>query len=147
MRTSKNAEQNAFAQVVRLMFFYPLVLVAKVIQISGPDSLDSSDEKAIITVTLYDKLSWGAGIVTRASQHALLSSQSLGHIFDLLRCPSDGLTMNSAQPISLSEEQLQPATNTDGCAICIDDIVYGDDLQMNYAEYTSCLSTLLLSTN
>lgn len=117
MRTSKNAEQNAFAQVI-----------------SGPDSLDSSDGKAIITVTLYDKLSWGAGIVTRASQHALLSSQSLGHIFDLLRCPSDGLTMNSAQPISLSEEQLQPATNTDGCAICIDDIVYGDDLQMNYAD-------------
>jgi len=117
MRSSKNAEQNAFTQVA-----------------SGPDFLDSSHEKAIITVTLYDKLSWSGGIVTRASQCALLSSQTLGHIFDLLTCPSNELAVNNMNPIPRNEEQLQAVTGTEGSVICINDIAYGDGSPARYAD-------------
>ena len=110
------------------------------IQASGLDSLDSSDEKAIITVTLYDRLSWGGGTVTRASQCALLSSQTLGHIFDLLTCPSNEPALSTTNPIPPSEERLQAVTSTDGSVICINDIAYGDGSSENYAEYTSYLS-------
>jgi len=135
MRSSKNAEQNAFAQAVRPFCIHMIFPVSDVIKTSGSDSLDSSDVKAIITVTVYDRLSWGAGSVTRASQHALLSSQTLSDVFDLVPCPPNGLAVESASPTPPCEEQLQATTNTDDCVICINGIAYGNGSQTDYAEY------------
>jgi hypothetical protein len=96
--------------------------------------LDLSDEKAIITVTLYDRVSWGSGNPTRASQYALLSSQTLGHIFDVLPCSSNEHVVSRMNTVPPSEE-LQPAINADGCVICINGIAFDDGSQVNYAEY------------
>ena len=91
--------------------------------------MTSFDQKAIITVTLYDRLSWAAGSVARASQHVLLSSQTLGHIFNLLPCPSNGLAADRTD----GEDQSQ--ATAEGGVICIDDVAYSDTSQVNYAEY------------
>ena len=98
--------------------------------------MSSSDEKAIVTVTLYDRPSWSGGTVTRASQYALLSSQTLGHIFDLLACPSNELAVSNMNPIPPGEEQPQAVSSADGCVICINGIAYDDGSPVKYAEYT-----------
>ena len=101
-------------------------------KLEGTSSAVSGGPKAIITVTVYNKVSWSAGALARASQHVLLSSQTLGDLIDIIPCVT-------ARNFSRMNEQAghEAAGDTDnGCVICIENVAYGDGRSaVDYARY------------
>ena len=114
IRTPRNSDYNTRAKLVSLLPFESFQSPS-FSQKKNSDSLLSN--QAIIILTVYDKVTWGG--ICRRSQHALLSSQTLGDLFDAIPCP----------PIKYRD-------GTDfGCVICMDGIAYGDGHGQNdYAE-------------
>lgn len=87
-----------------------------------PGELQSPTTPVIIKFTNYVKASWGG--VLRASEHAILSCQTLSDLIDVIRCPS------LHRP-----GQLDGQLPSNGCVFCFEDRVYADDhLEENYAE-------------
>ncbi|KAH9949551.1 snRNA-activating protein of 50kDa MW C terminal-domain-containing protein [Amylocystis lapponica] len=96
-----------------------------------------SPHEAVIFVTIYNRLLWGHRLFSRSSQHVMLSSQTLGDMYDVVPCSSseipkeivgengviEGYQMQTAPGASLSE-------GSTGCAILIDGVLYGDGQDM-----------------
>ncbi|GLB37608.1 putative snRNA-activating protein of 50kDa MW C terminal [Lyophyllum shimeji] len=118
IRPSKNSDQNALAQV----------------KPAPEPSVRLSDELcAIITVTVHTRSTWSSGYVNRSSQHALLSSQSLGDLVRVIRCVSDEIAEEDS--MDTREPESRPPTGAEGCVICIENVAYGDGLTDNdYAQ-------------
>ncbi|KAG6920296.1 hypothetical protein DXG01_005065 [Tephrocybe rancida] len=53
-----------------------------------PSSRLSDVKQAIITVTVHNRSTWTSGYINRASQHVLLSSQTLRDLFQVIPCVS-----------------------------------------------------------
>lgn len=70
----------------------------------------------------------------RTSQHALLSSQTLGDIIEMMPCASNDLPK---EIVSHSQVATQLAVNaSSGSVVCIEDVLYGDGMDStDYAEY------------
>jgi snRNA-activating protein complex subunit 3 len=67
--------------------------------------------------------------VTRGSQHALLSFQTLGDLFTIIPCTSKELGE------VLENEGTSKCNQDHDCAICIEGVVYGHDAAgLDYAE-------------
>ncbi|KAK0461276.1 snRNA-activating protein of 50kDa MW C terminal-domain-containing protein [Desarmillaria tabescens] len=96
------------------------------------DSASLADEGcAIITVTIYTK---GSSTTMRTSQHALLSSQALGDIIEMMPCASNDLPKEivSHRP---RDQSTQAAKASSGYVVCIGDVLYGDGMdEIDYAD-------------
>ncbi|KDQ57841.1 hypothetical protein JAAARDRAFT_178362 [Jaapia argillacea MUCL 33604] len=121
MRAPKNSDLNTLIEVKKTQ--------------SAESPLRSSDD-ALITISVYNRLTWGPGYVSRASQHAVLSSQTLGDLVESIPCPSlelpnevtgdDGMVR-----FEISEYPEPPS----GCVVCIEGLAYGDGLnELDYAD-------------
>ncbi|RDB24751.1 snRNA-activating protein complex subunit 3 [Hypsizygus marmoreus] len=116
MRSAKNSDQNVLAQVKNVC--------------DASASL-SDDPQAIITLSVHNRLQWGPNYVSRASQHALLSSQTLGDLFDVIPCTSNELATSG----DLSDHNVDRRQEHGGCVVCIEGVAYGDGLlQEDYAH-------------
>ncbi|KAF8070630.1 snRNA-activating protein of 50kDa MW C terminal-domain-containing protein [Lyophyllum atratum] len=104
IRPSKNADQNVLAQV--------------------PSAHLSDEISAIITVTVHNRSAWSSGYTHRSSQHVLLSSQSLGDLFDVIPCISNEITAEDS--MDTRESESRRSKDDDGCVICIEGVAYGD---------------------
>jgi snRNA-activating protein complex subunit 3 len=90
-------------------------------------------------VTVYNRLSWGYNLLSRCSQHALLASQTLGDLFEVIPCTSnelpaeriaDGEVVGYEIPTKESARR-----GSSGCVICVEGKAYGDGMSENdYAE-------------
>jgi len=90
---------------------------------------------AVVTASVYKKTEWNPGLVTRISQHALLSSQTLGHLFDVIPCPSKEMPQQIIQDGKVIGYTENEAVADDGCVICIEGYAYGDgDSGGDYAD-------------
>jgi snRNA-activating protein complex subunit 3 len=94
---------------------------------------------AIVTASVYKKTDYNPGLVTRISQHALLSSQTLGQLFDAIPCPSKEIPRQITRDGKVTGYTENDTTTTttaaDGCVICIEGFAYGDgNSGSNYAE-------------
>ncbi|TFY70618.1 hypothetical protein EVG20_g2385 [Dentipellis fragilis] len=93
---------------------------------------------AIITVSIHNRISWSHNYLTRFSQHAVLSTQTLDDLFEAIPCPSNELPEEIMEDNEVSgykphTEDSMPALS--GCAVCIEDVVYGDGLsERDYAD-------------
>ncbi|KZT70985.1 hypothetical protein DAEQUDRAFT_707745 [Daedalea quercina L-15889] len=104
--------------------------------------IDSSNEhEALIFVTIYNKLSWGHRQLLRLSQHVLLSSQTLGDLYNVIPCQSDAIDQGAGnEPTQGSGEELTPnGTDTSregssGAVMWINGTLYGDGDSGDYAE-------------
>ncbi|KIK44589.1 hypothetical protein CY34DRAFT_802457 [Suillus luteus UH-Slu-Lm8-n1] len=110
---------------------------------STPDSLRSprpdaiSYSNAVISLTVYNRISYLPSCLTRSSQHAVLSTQTLGDLLRVLPCASSNMPMEELD----AEGDVSGYNFTDetrdhsGCLFCIEDLIYGDGREtVDYAE-------------
>lgn len=89
-----------------------------------PESLQGAP--AIIVVSVYERTRWNTGLLTRMSQHALLSSQTLGQLFDVIPCSSKETPreiIRDGKDVGYTSNE---AATNDGCVICVEGCAYGD---------------------
>ncbi|RPD74311.1 hypothetical protein L226DRAFT_571748 [Lentinus tigrinus ALCF2SS1-7] len=101
---------------------------------TGPTS-EAKSEDALVFVTIYTRVSWGQKIPTRASQHVLLASQTLGDLFEAIPCTSNELPQEvrdesgNITAYTYKGQRRKDDMEVDsggGAVICIGDVLYGD---------------------
>ncbi|KAG6885966.1 hypothetical protein C0993_006893 [Termitomyces sp. T159_Od127] len=98
---------------------------------SEPSAHLSKDNNAIVTLTVFIRSTWSSGYINRSSQHALLSSQTLGDLYRVIPCISNEIVANDAHNGDFQEHR-----EDEGCVICIGNTVYGDGhCEDDYAQY------------
>ncbi|KAH8107905.1 snRNA-activating protein of 50kDa MW C terminal-domain-containing protein [Cristinia sonorae] len=104
---------------------------------------NTSSQQTIVFATVYTPLSWGHKLSARSSQHALLSSHTLGDLYDIIPCISHEIPQNS-----LNEHGQSVWNNTarqdSGAVICVEGLLFGDgqsekDYAERYLEYANAL--------
>ncbi|KAH9485169.1 snRNA-activating protein complex subunit 3 [Psilocybe cubensis] len=97
MRTPKNSDRNILQSV----------------KTTEPGKIPP-DQEAVITISVYNKITWGPSYVTRSAQHVFLSSQTVRDVYDSLVCVTKNL------PLEADISEMQP-----GSVICIEGVAYG----------------------
>ena len=96
---------------------------------------DTSVRQALVFVTVYNPVSWGHRLLARASQHVLLSSQSLGDLYDTIPCTSQELPCETVDEAGRSTWQRNSQPVNSGAVVCIEGRLYGDgQSERDYAE-------------
>ena len=76
-------------------------------------------------------MSWGNQI-SRTSQHAVLSSQTVGNLYDVLPCSANDIANNDRDP----------GETVNGYVVCIEGVAYGDGKsEEDYSEYVLSLNS------
>jgi snRNA-activating protein complex subunit 3 len=112
----------------------------------------SSKPDALLTITIHNPISWSRGHVSRASQHVVLASQTLGNLFDVIPCTSNELPEELAEDDVLVGYDAGKRQTGRGCVICIENVAYGDGQSgQDYAECVAlvcpCFPRVLIVTN
>ena len=89
----------------------------------------ANEQEAIVLVTIYDKIPWSPCYVTRLSQHAFLSSQTLDELCKAVPCAPYASCIPSSQNGSV--RNYVPEEDS-GCVLCIEGVAYGEN---DYARY------------
>ncbi|KAF7361747.1 Expansin-like EG45 domain-containing protein [Mycena venus] len=96
--------------------------------------LTADAPQALITVTVHNKLSWRQTHVSRASRHVLLSSQTLGDLFETIPCTSNEINEEILDDGRVTGYRDDVPTRP-GCVICIEGLAYGDgENEFDYAD-------------
>ncbi|KAI0675306.1 snRNA-activating protein of 50kDa MW C terminal-domain-containing protein [Trametes maxima] len=93
----------------------------------------AKEREALIFVTVYNRQSWGQRILSRSSQHVLLSSQTLEDFFTAIPCTAKELPeeiVDDAGDIigykaDIIEDDMAVDKHSEA-AMCIEDVLYGD---------------------
>lgn len=94
---------------------------------------------------MYNPLTWGHRLLGRASQHVLLSSQSLGDLFDAIPCASNEMPDEHLAEGGNIQWSGASARGSTGSVICIEDIAYGDgQSEQDYSEWVGFPQSSLL---
>lgn len=100
--------------------------------------------QAVITVTVHNKLSWRQTHVSRSSKHVILSSQTLGDLFESIPCTTNEITEEILDDDRVTAYRDDVPTRP-GCVICIEGLAYGDgESELDYAEYVISRTPSLL---
>ncbi|KAJ7346795.1 snRNA-activating protein of 50kDa MW C terminal-domain-containing protein [Mycena albidolilacea] len=90
--------------------------------------------QAVITVTVHNKLSWRQTHVSRSSRHVILSSQTLGDLFESIPCTTNEITDEILDDDRVTAYRNDVPTRP-GCVICIEGLAYGDgESELDYAD-------------
>ncbi|KAJ7188067.1 snRNA-activating protein of 50kDa MW C terminal-domain-containing protein [Mycena filopes] len=96
--------------------------------------LSTDTQQAIVTVTVHDKLTWRQTHVSRSSKHVLLSSQTLGDLYETIPCTSNEITEEIVSDGRVTGYRDDVPTRP-GCVICIEGLAYGDgESEFDYAD-------------
>lgn len=132
---------TAFYAIVSrtLLTFFPQRPTAAV----GDFSLgDTSNSDLVLTVSTYSRLSWGNHLA-RSFQHAVLSSQTLGDLYEALPCPSNEIPFEKSGDGTIFEYSEDEAPPHKGGVVCIEDVAYGDgQSEEDYSESVFVLTVL-----
>ncbi|KAL6310357.1 snRNA-activating protein of 50kDa MW C terminal-domain-containing protein [Sparassis latifolia] len=92
----------------------------------GSSSADTRE--ALVFVTIYNRIPWGNRLHSRSSQHVLLSSQTIGDLFDVIPCWSSEIPKECVGDDGgiAGYETSADTDESTGCVICIDGVAYGD---------------------
>ncbi|THH21344.1 hypothetical protein EW146_g204 [Bondarzewia mesenterica] len=120
IRGPKNYDLNALLQVKR-----------------GKDGIPAPTHSAILTISVHSRIPWSHNFITRFSQHALLSSQSLGDLYETIPCSSNEFPQECTEDGRLTgyEANAETPPPSSGCVICIEGTAHGDGLnEVDYAD-------------
>lgn len=111
------------------------------LSVSTTQEAANRSSEALLFVTVYDRLTWGHKLISRSSQHVLLSSHTLGDMFDSIPCTSN--EMPERQPDG-SWTDAPAAGGGSGAVIFLEDTAYGDGLSdKDYSDkLMECLGVL-----
>uniref|UniRef100_A0A0W0FHF5 Conserved oligomeric Golgi complex subunit 7 n=1 Tax=Moniliophthora roreri TaxID=221103 RepID=A0A0W0FHF5_MONRR len=119
IRAPKDSELNIYSEPIKAV---------------GHDQ--PGEGEAIVIFSVYNKVLWRPSMVSRASQHCILTSQTLGDLFESIPCLSNELPaeeLEGSRVAGYGSSTQMKASN--GCAICIEGMVYGDGLEeKDYAD-------------
>lgn len=111
---------------------------------STPDSLRSpsppapSYPNAVISFTVYNRIPYLPSCLTRSSQHAVLSSQTLDDLLRAIPCASNNMPteeLDAAGDVSGYTLDDQGRDQHSGCLFYIEGLVYGDGREnIDYSE-------------
>jgi len=92
--------------------------------------------QAVIIFSVHVPLPWRTAMLTRSSIHAILSSQTLGDLFEAIPCESNNLPEEFLDEDGNMRYKVNDKTKgSSGHVICIDEVAYGDGFCENdYAE-------------
>ncbi|CAL1707632.1 unnamed protein product [Somion occarium] len=111
IRTPRHADHNTLVETKRLNL----------------SSDVNNIHQALIFVTVHSPLSWGHKLLARSSQHVLLSSQTLGDLYDVIPCPSNEIPEEVENDDGMTNWHFtQPGCGSTGAVICIEETMYGD---------------------
>ena len=93
-----------------------------------------------MTISVYNRLTWSYNFVYRSSQHVVLSSNTLGELYNVIPCPSNELPDESTVYGALVGYESGPSKHPSGYIVVIEGTAHGDGLTENdYARYVlSC---------
>jgi len=92
---------------------------------------------AVVTVSVYNRLTWSYNFVYRSSQHVVLSSNTLGELYNVIPCPSKELPDESTVDGLLVGYESGPSKYPGGYVVVIEGTAYGEGLTEN--DYASKL--------
>ncbi|KAJ7680493.1 snRNA-activating protein of 50kDa MW C terminal-domain-containing protein [Mycena polygramma] len=96
--------------------------------------LSPDTAQAVISVTIHNKLSWRQTHVSRSSRHVILSSQTLGDLFDMIPCTSNEINEEILDDGRVTGYRGDLPTRP-GFVICIEGLAYGDgESEFDYAD-------------
>ncbi|KAJ7268821.1 snRNA-activating protein of 50kDa MW C terminal-domain-containing protein [Mycena haematopus] len=102
---------------------------------SDDGRLSAESPQALITVTVHNKLSWRQTHVSRSSRHVLLSSQTLGDLFDAIPCTSNEIPEEILDDGRVTAYRDDGVPTRPGYVICIEGLAYGDgENEVDYAD-------------
>ena len=140
VRPPKNSDSNALTRVVRVFARCLTLMRLKLGQRTSTSAETSacdadptnSSPPALIFISAYSRLTWGNHL-SRSSQHVLLSSQTLGDLYEAVPCPSNEITYENTVVGSTSKSEHR------GCVMCVEGVLYGDgQSEDDYTEYAPC---------
>ena len=92
-------------------------------------------------ISVYNRLTWSYNFVYRSSQHAVLSSNTLAELYNVIPCPSKDIPDESTVDGELVGYESGPSKHPSGHVVVIEGTAYGDGLTENdYARYVFLLS-------
>ncbi|KAI0066140.1 hypothetical protein BV25DRAFT_1905765 [Artomyces pyxidatus] len=102
------------------------------------DSAEAPAQSALITVTVHNRVAWSHNFVSRCSQHAVLSTQTLGDLFEIIPCPSN----ETPREMTENDKFVGYEANSGGIlppsagyVLVIEGVAYGDGLnEVDYAD-------------
>lgn len=87
--------------------------------------------QAILMFTIHTPLSWNHGLTQRTSQHALLATQTLGDLYDVIPCTSNEMPAQSDSGCEYDADKRVES----GHVIVLEGVAYGDgSSDPDYAE-------------
>lgn len=91
-----------------------------------------------MTVSVYNRLAWSYNFVYRSSQHAVLSSNTLGELYDVIPCPSNEIPDERTVDGAFVGYEPGPSKRPGGRVIVIEGTAYGDgSTETDYARWLS----------
>ena len=111
---------------------------------SAPNAvIVSSNDVAVLTMTVYYRLPYRLTAVARSSQHAALSSQSLGDLVNCIPCVSNEMPEEVYEDDELIGYDPKIIQKNTGAVVLIEGVLYGDDEgEQDYAKYASFVDSL-----
>jgi snRNA-activating protein complex subunit 3 len=112
-------------------------------QKKSADGMEGSEDEAVcvITFSVHCRTGRSRNYFTKTSQHAILSSQTVGDMFEVIPCtsneiPSETVDADSALTGFAPLDPSQPTFS--GCVVCIEGVAYGDgQSDEDYSEYVT----------
>jgi len=98
----------------------------------------SSNDVAVLTMTVYHRLPYRLTAVARSSQHAALSSQSLGDLANCIPCVSNEIPEEICEGDELIGYDPNTIHKNPGAVVLIEDVLYGDN--GDDRDYAECVS-------
>lgn len=86
----------------------------------------TSNDEAVLTVTVYYRLPYRMTAVARSSQHATLSSQSLSELVNCIPCVSNEMPKEVYEDDELVGYDPNATHKNPGAVILIEGVLYGD---------------------
>ncbi|KAH9858712.1 snRNA-activating protein of 50kDa MW C terminal-domain-containing protein [Lenzites betulinus] len=121
------------------------------LQVKKLGSAQAQPRDAVIHVTVYNRQSWGQRVLSRTSQHVLLSSQTLGDLYAAIPCCSKDLPIEiregtgriSGYKEDTREEDMVLDMNA-GAVMCVEGVLYGQgEVTDEYPEKVMAIASLL----
>ncbi|KII92802.1 hypothetical protein PLICRDRAFT_37596 [Plicaturopsis crispa FD-325 SS-3] len=123
MRAPKNTDHNVLSEV-------------KQVNQDSTTAIGPTTHEALITLTVHNRLAWGHKNLARSSQHAILASQSLGDLFDVIPCTSNEIPEEIVEDGRVvGYEKGSARTESSGHVMCVEGVAYGDgQSEEDYAD-------------
>jgi snRNA-activating protein complex subunit 3 len=134
VRGPKNSDINTLTEIVSSLnpvstFFSDCRCKKHVNEGSSPPP-----HSAVVTVSVYNRLAWSYNFVYRSSQHAVLSSNTLGELYNVILCPSNEFPDERTVDEKFVGYESGPSKRPGGCVVVIEGTAYGDGL----TDYARC---------